>query len=1234
MKVNWTEDQEKAIKSFGRGVTVSAAAGSGKTAVLIERIIRLLTDKEKKIPADKLLAVTFTIDAAAQMRDKLNAAFEKKLREDPNDTWVLQQQELVQLARISTIDSFCFDMVKENLNQFAFTGGLKILGDAERELVFDTAFEQAAEELCGDDHDTYAFIDNYFSVEKGELKSAVRSLYEHLQSICHTDKWIRETSEKYHSVRYFEELYNNAFERFDKKLAEAKRLLEDARYCFNYTVTAGTDTFRFCDAFKAAEENLVRCSDLYSGYELAAKHRDGEAFGKIGFDKYKPLRISGKQPEDVKAILTDVKERFKQDIGDVASILRSAAFGLDLSKEHLRASLDEAEKLFSAMCDLERRVEEISYDIKLERNAVDFSDIELMTKNLLVKETEDGFERTELAEEIRSGNFYEIIMIDEYQDVNDIQEMIFKAVSDTDDLRFMGKNTFIVGDMKQAIYGFRKTNPELFKTCIELARDHAEERSLEHISLQKNFRSRKEVIALSNYLFETLMSEGCGQVDYDDGERLEAGAKYTERDCPAEVMLVDVPDDKSGSIPAEFERVAVRIKKMIDNGEPVCEDGVDRPCRQSDFCILVNTNDNIRQAADALSAVGLRAFCEDTDGYIKSREISLALDVLRSVDNPMNDIALAAVMMSPIMGFTPDDMTRVRIKCRSDKTKKLNHIYQILSGASREPNTDEKYAKYVDMGDEVLQAKCREAFDMIESLRYCSMSMSLERLIRQIFDKTDLMGITSLYLDSAKKRANLRLLLQYAGDYERSGNEGVTGFLRFIDSVSGNDKAFKNAVSVTSDGDSVNIKTYHKSKGLEYPFVFLCTLSKKLVRDDARGDMIRLHKSEGCAFRLKNTRLNVERVNLYYDYLTELLDREQKSEKMRLFYVGCTRAKEKLILVCSNEKTGRTNHDRIRQMLCDAVRDSEIFDKIPANIAAEQDSMLAWAVMALAKLDGCGHLEEWLGMALDDVKKVSPKEQVSLTYYEDDTEEVRKGDDEGDAEVIRVGADPAIVARLLKKYKTAYSTSESLLPAKLTVTEIVTAEKTKEFGSKNPEFFPNLPKLTEELDKLTAAERGTYTHKFMELADYKKAAENVRNELERLKNIGRMTEREANGVYVDRLEKFVKTDFFARMMASSDLRREQKFLASVKDLKLGDKLKDYTTENGYIQGIADCIFKEEDGWVLVDYKTDNFKDKDDMRKYGTQLMLYKAAFELLFGERVKSSYIYSFKLGEGLEFDL
>ena len=1231
MSVSWTADQQKAIDSYGRGVTVSAAAGSGKTAVLIERIIRLLTDKEKNIPADRLLAVTFTIDAAAQMRDKLNAAFEKKLREDPENVWVLRQQDLVQLARISTIDSFCFDMVKENLNKFEFTGNLKILGEAECEMIFDTAFEQATEELCAENIDEYKVLDNFFSADNGELKQVVKELYSHLRSICHTEKWIGETSENCVSDEFFEMLYEDAFSRFDAKLAEAERLVDDARYCFNYTISAGGDEFRFKDHVKTAEENMAICEAVFSSYQLAAAHRDSAAFGKITAEKFKAMRLSGKPPEDIKAIFNDVKERFKQDINGVGTLLYGASRGLALSAEHLRENLALSQKLFLAVCRLEKRVEEVSFDIKLEKNAVDFGDIELMTKNLLVNETDDGFERTELAEEIRSGGFYKLIVIDEYQDVNDIQEMIFKAVSDTDDLTYMGNNTFIVGDMKQAIYGFRKTNPELFKSCIDLAQKYGDEKQLEHIGLQKNFRSRGEVIALSNFIFERLMSRGCGQVDYDGSERLEAGAVYTERSCPAEVMLVDAPEEKS-VISKEFRCTAQRIREMIDRGEPVCDGGVDRPCRQSDFCILVNTNDNIRQVTQALSDAGLRAFCEDTEGYIKSREISLALDLLRTVDNPMNDISLAAVMLSPVMGFTPDEIALIRQKCIAVNHKKPDHIYQILAGASREVGTDEKYAKYVDMGSAVLQEKCRSAFDMIESLRYCSMSMSLEKLIRRIFDVADLMGLTSLYLDSAKKRANLRLLMQYAGDYERSGNEGVTGFLRFIDSVSGNDKAFRNAVSVTAGGDSVNVKTYHKSKGLEYPFVFLCTLSKPLVREDTR-ELIKLHKAMGCAFALRDRRLNVKRADLYYDYLADVLTREQKSERMRLFYVGCTRAKEKLILVLSNEKTGHTSHDKLLEKLRDAVKASARYDRIPADITSSQDSVLAWTVMCLAKLPERSQLEDWLGMPLDTVAVSESAENVSVTYHVcEDIADAETSEEE--EKTVWASSDPAIVARLRKRFDQQTERPETRLPAKLTVTEIVAAEKAKDQGEKNTEFFPNLPRLSDELDKLTAAEKGTFTHKFMELADYENMRKSVDAELDRLVNSGGLTAREAKGVYIDKLKDFAKSELFERMMSSPDLRREQKFLASVKDLGLTAELSEYTTEDGYIQGIADCIFKESDGWVLVDYKTDNFKTTEEMKRYKTQLMLYKAAFELILGEKVKSSYIYSFKLGEGLEFTL
>lgn len=1229
----WTKDQQRAIGSFGKGVTVSAAAGSGKTAVLIERVISLLTDKKKRIPADKLLAVTFTIDAAAQMRDKLSEAFEKKLREDPSDSWLLQQQELVGLARISTIDSFCFDLVKENLDKFSFRGGLKILGDAERELCFENAFGAALEELCSTDREGYGLLDSFFDIEKGELSQIVESLHTHLGAICHRESWCRRALENYEDQEVFGKIKERSFQFMERELKKLRALLEDARSCLNYSITAGEKSYELRRHVRTAEENFAAFEESLSGLELAVKHRDRLAAAKVKAPVYKALRLSGKMPEDVRGDLDLVRKLMGDDLKTIRERIAVLTEGLGLSDGHLKENLRLSGRIFRVILKLEKRTEELLYEIKLEKNAVDFSDIETMAKDLLVTETEEGFERTALAEEIRSMELYRLILIDEYQDVNDVQEMIFKAVSDTDDLGEMGRNTFIVGDMKQAIYGFRQTNPELFKRSIRAAGAKENSERLEHIRFRKNFRSRREVLGLSNFVFETVMSEGCGQVDYCGEERLEPGAVLTERSCPAEIMLVSGDEDSGRPFPEEFYQTALRIKEYINSKAPVCENGEDRPCRQSDFCILVNTNKNVKEAADALKAVGLQAYSEDTAGYIKSREISLALDILRIIDDPMNDIAMTAVMMSPVLNFTPDDMAAVRERCKNKNNRKLNHIFQVLSGAAREKGTNETYAHYVDMGSELLQQKCAEAFAFTESLRFCSMSMGLERLIRKIFEVSDLMALTSVYLDGAKKRANLRLLLQYAADYESSGGDGVSGFLRYTDSVSGSDKAFKNAVSVSSGGDSVSVKTYHKSKGLEYPYVFLCTLSQKIIRAESKNSRIKLHKDLGCAFGLEDKRLRVRRENLYYDYLSDIMDSELKSERMRLLYVGFTRAMEKLTVVCSCEKSGRTGSERILQGLRQAVRDSAQYDRIPARITQEQDSPLAWTVMALAKHRDRSALESWLGMPLDFVPVSRRSDEADISFYVcgsgSSVEELSAAEGEDQAP-----ADPSLAVRLRERYKNSRRDPGGDLPAKLTVTEIVTAEKERDKAETELSFYPNLPRLSDELGKLTAAERGTLTHRFMELADYEKAYEDVEGELKRLTDRGFFTPEQAKGIYVESLKQFVKSELFDRMRKSSDLRREVKFLASVEDMKLTGELESFTGGEGFIQGIADCIFRENDGWVLIDYKTDDFREDDDAAKYATQLKLYKAAFELLYGERVKSSIIYSFRLSKGLYFDI
>lgn len=1230
MSVKWTEDQQKAISTEGKGIIVSAAAGSGKTAVLIERIIRLLCDKSKNIPADRLLAVTFTNEAAAQMRDKLDKAFEKKLAEDPDNRWIMQQQELVGLARISTINSFCLDLVKDNLHLFDFQGGLKIMEPAEAAMVYDEAYSRAVDEMCGEEPEKFEQLYEAFGDKPAKLGKIIKSLYEFMRSLPFRHRWAEKAKAAYTNGGTFDALKADFLAKAEELIFQTEAKIDKLRFYYNFSITAGK-TYFLRDYMSCIEKAINYGNECVSVFRKAVREGNWDGFRKASTSCGYTVTVKNLKSadSDIKLKITDLKNAVASVNSDMKDLIKEIIGMFKVPEAACRANLENACGLFDLLMELAERTERLADETKLEKNSVEFSDVELMAKKLLVEETQEGCRRTALAEEIRSSHAYEMIMIDEFQDVNNLQELIFRALSDSDDLEIMGKNVFVVGDVKQAIYKFRLSNPELFKQTLCAAKEEKNSDRLEAIYLKKNFRSRKEVIDFSNFLFGNIMSAKCGSVEYTDDEKLDPGASYSDRSCPVEVMLIDGHDDfdKSAGYSEENLIVAQRIKKLIDDKQPVFDNGADRPCRPSDICVLAFTNKEIRAMTKALETVGLRAYSEDTDGYLKSREISLTLDILRIVDNPMNDIAMTAVMMSPVLNFSADDIAAVRMKCAVKGSREKKHIYQILSACSGSGKDGEK----ADMGSQALTEKCREAYKLADGLRSCSMSMGLERLIRRIYEETDLMGITSVYLDSEKKRANLRLLLEYAGSYERNSSDGVTGFLRYIDSVSEKDNAFQQAVSVTEGGESVYIKTYHASKGLEFPFVFLCQLSAPLISPQ-NAPSIYLHNSLGFGFEFSERSKCVKKKNLYWERLKAECIQEDKSERMRLLYVGCTRAKEKLFVSYALRSDKRTTFekekDKMRALVC-GLENSPV---IPPEKVISQENMLSWITIALAKYPGNEEFENWLGCDTSLVPKDTsvPGGSVEFRQWSAERTEEEKAEKEEKAQT----ADIELVKKLRRRYADVYDRTLSQLPSKLTVTEITEAEKEKALKGKNPEFYPNLPRLNDELDKLTAAERGTFTHKFMELADYSKAEISVREELDRLVKKGFFTKKEASGVYVDKLESFFGGDFYKRMKSSPDLRREQKFLVSMGDLDLPPELKSVTGSGGMIQGIADCIFKEDGGWVLVDYKTDNFRSRQDMTKYGTQLALYKAAFELIFGERVKGSYIYSFKLGEGVEFEL
>ena len=1297
--IKWTDSQWEAITKRNTGIVVSAAAGSGKTTVMIERLSQLLLDENNKIPAENLLAVTFTNKAASQMREKLNKAIDQELakclssdqeRDSERCQWLLEQKNNLQFAKVSTINSFCLEFVKDNISSFEFQSGLKILDEATEKMLFDKALDKALEELCDNSPESYLLLRRSFGDIGNKLTDIIREMYKFLRTIPFRNEWIEQAKSAYKNEDIVYSLIEKTKTELGEKIEEIRDSIPQLEAMID-KLSPNPLLKTFVTSLTKADELI---NDIYSS--LCSCYKTYDVDGILSLRDLvgtKPRLVLNKGLEAMDpmelSVLQDMCRQAADIVGSIYSIIKGFSEMGIMSHDRITKNLDDVLEVFDILLELINSTERIMYSAKIERNAVDFSDVEMMTKDLLVEMKDGVAVRTQLCEDIRKSEIYKLIMIDEFQDVNNLQELIFRALSDINDLDHLGRNVFVVGDIKQAIYRFRQTNPELFKKSVDDANKGFDD--LYPINLQENFRSREGIIDFANFIFKNIMYEKIGGVDYDDTQKLSFGAKYYpemsgEKSNCVELLLCDV-----NSVPPEVQTdqelylIARKIKSILkeDSGYLVTDSKTKklRHCRPSDICILMQTNLGVTKMSKALNEVGLQAFSQDTEGYLKSAEITLAVSILRVIDNPLNDIAMTSMLMSPILAFTATDMLKIQKERTRTDTGAVNGIYTILSQAhlsyTNKKTEEFEYRRVFDDEPE-LQKKCFDVYTMIENFIYRAMSTNLERLIRYIFDSTELLAVTSLYLDSQKKRANLLLFLQYARDYEQSGYEGVSGFIRFLDSVYNNDKAFKQAGKITSSSDSINVMTFHASKGLEFPYVFLCGLINK-GRSRKEGIYMHYKVSDdpddyNCfAFEISDAMHFMDKTNIFYTEMNEKSVLEDRSEKLRLLYVGCTRAMEKLFVSLAPNCSGNSNIHKGYGNMMDVIKAADEAMKAGTmpQLVAQYDNMLYWFLCGLSNARLGSEFCHWLAESPDeddeeamcrademeeilcDSKKPALNADVVILR---DEEEVEK---QAESKTSKLPV-PAVIDRLTDLFNKENNVNSdeinaAMLPSKLSVTEIVRQEHEQEAIknstdkedsgeniSFNPDFFPSLPKLDDNDSKLTPAEKGTFTHKFMELASYPNAEISVRSELDRLVERGFFSAVEASGVYVDRLEAFFRSDFYKRMKNSEELLREKSFLVSMKDIDIPDKYRSVTGEDGMIQGIADCVFKEPDGYVIVDYKTDNFRSAQDMDKYSTQLAFYKAALELVLGSEqpdgtiikanVKSCYIYSFKLGMGKEY--
>lgn len=1165
---NWTENQLEAINSRNGSVLVSAAAGSGKTAVLVERVIRRITDEKNKCLADSLLIVTFTRAAAGEMRERISAALSEKLKKDPKNAYIRQQQILLPDAQICTIDSFCSSLVRENFQLLGISPDFRIADESELSLFNQQAMDKMMEdEYAKNEPDFTGLVELLFKGrDDKELTNCIYSLYEYSRAYPFPDEWLNSILSIYENGADISSGYWG-------------------RAVMDYALSAA----EYCKKLNESMKNNVQGDDALTKAYGASNESDSALIENI-IQKLRSNDWNGASA----AVNADFSRRGNLPRGmnktfeaisleearkEIKSIIKEKLAPLFcVTEEENRSDNEFFYPSVKKLIECVHEFSDILYGIKTENGCFDFADISHFALSLLVTKENGNVKRTPLAESLCDR--YAEILIDEYQDTNLEQDMIFRAVSCSE------QNLFRVGDVKQSIYSFRQAMPEIFINLRNSLKPFKGNNYPCKVNLDKNFRSRRGVTAYINFIFSLLMSEKSGGVDYDKGEELVCGAKYPETEFPeAELHVIDSDEASDGSAETVLQAryVASMVNDILRSGRTVTgADGV-RPVRKSDICILlrsVKTGGTIY--ADALRSYGIDCFTQASVNFFSTTEISVMLSLLRVIDNPVQDVALMSVMMSPIFSFTPDEMAKLRLKNRRGS------IYSCLIKAGE---SDEKVAGFLRF---------------FRRMRFLAATCTTSALIRRIYDETSYTAIVRAMKGGEVRCSNLWLLVDYAVVYEKSGMLGLSGFIRFIDKLCKSKKELDSSNTVSENADVVRIMTIHKSKGLEFPICILAGAQRSFNLEDERKNMI-INPKYGVGLIRRDAETMSEYETLPHTAAKLQTDVNAKNEEMRILYVALTRAREDLIIVTSVK-----NLEKKLIRLSGSIVPGE--RKVPSYPIISANNYSDWILRAMLRHRDCRELRSLAGIGEDAV--IHSDFSLKLNIVKNVDTAVRRVTVQSDVTEIDTSIQKFISDRVNFKYKYA---SLSSIPTKRAASEFETGRIDREnFATKKPAFL--------ERGELTPAQIGTATHKFMQFADFSAANESVEREIERLCRAGTLTEKEGEYINRRKLKAFFDSSLAARILKSPMVLREKKFTVAL-PVRTVYPDADFENETVMVQGIVDCAFLENGKLVLVDYKTDKVSNVAELsEKYRGQIEIYKYALEQMTEFEVGESCLYSFGL--------
>ena len=1212
-EVKWTNEQLQAIQEKDSNILVAAAAGSGKTAVLVERIIHKIIDEQMDI--DKILVVTFTNAAASEMRERILEAIYKKLEENPENVHLQRQIILLNKASICTIHSFCLDVIHNHFYEIDLPSNFKIADTAEIDLlkqeVLDDLFEQKYTE---NDKNFIELLENYTNYRGDEaLQELVLKIYKFIQSSPFPIKWLQE------KLELLKIEYKDISQTIWGKLI-IQAVEDDIQESIMQLETVKSKMALYPEMAKFYQKI---CEDLIILKDLQNYNSWDELYIKLLNFNFSKWPVDKKVINDLKEDSKEIRDKVKKHIKEKTAKLLSCS--QEQAVKDLKIITPILEKLSNLVTEFTKNFAEK----KKEKNCIDFNDIEHFALKILLDENNNP---TEVAKKYKEK--FEEIAIDEYQDSNLVQEAILTSIS-------KGNNIFMVGDVKQSIYKFRQARPELFLQKYDEYKNKEEKTQEDNLKIQlfRNFRSRQNILNITNLVFESIMSKELGDIHYNENEYLNYGANYPEPEeiknyaGIAELDIIDLKEDESITAfegeedEEEQERVeddvleakfvANKIQELLDSDYMVFDKKQGyRKIRPKDIVILLRATSNLSPIYEKeLSDLELPVFSDTSGTYLDTVEIQTILSVLKIIDNPLQDIPLVVVLRSSICNFTDNDLITIRL------TDRNCNFYEALIKT-----------RIIFDGD--LKDKIESFLEKLEKWKSISQYMPLDEFIWQIYLDTGYYQYVGLLPNGAMRQANLKTLFEKAKQYEKASFKGLFNFIQFIDKLKKQNGDLASAKLIGENEDVIRIMSIHKSKGLEFPVVFLCNSHKKFNMQDL-NDNILLHQDIGFGPTIMDTTRKIKYSSIAKDAIKLKMKQETLSEEQRILYVALTRAKEKLYITGRSKDFTKYVQDKNKVL---EMYESENI-KLDAKLMKKANSYLDWIMCVYLFNQGRTITLKGEQYKLSDIitLNVSNKKDLLKTLAKEEVVEQidlkekigqilkNKSDEENKK------SEQALKELLEWKYDYIVDTT---LPTKSSVTKIKQEkikleEILKGIESEEVEYKKSYtPKFMQEDKKISSAEKGTLVHLCIQRLDERKDYElkDIQNMILNLVEKEIITQNEADAIDVNLIYQYTKSQLFEELRQAKEVHKEQPFYINIPAKDVVSEAEN-SKKNILVQGIIDLYYIDKnDNLVLIDFKTDyisnepNAKEKI-LEKYKVQLEIYKTALEQALGRKVNKTAI-------------